>query len=415
MSQYVSTPVEIPQSIPEQIPLPKDWRLVRLGELGRIVSGGTPSRANAKSFTGSIPWVKTLDLNCGVVTETQECVSESALKEIRGELLPVGTVMVAMYGGAGTIGKSGILGLPACTNQAVCSLLPNPAVFVPEFLHFWLVFIRPLWMKYSGGNRKDPNINKSAVEQMMCPLPSLAEQQHIASILNKQIAAVEQARTAAEAQLKTAKDLPAANMRAVFNSPEANEWDRKKLSEVCEIVARQVDPKIPEYGALPHVNGENIESGTCRLKFLHTATEDKMTSGKYLFEVGDVLYSKLRPYLRKVLVADFRGVCSADMYPIRVNPEFLSPRFTGWLLVSDEFTKYADEESRRARMPKLNREQLFAWEAPLPPLDKQGLIIESLSEQMAKAESLVSKLQTQLDSINKLPTALLRQAFTGKL
>jgi type I restriction enzyme S subunit len=104
-------------------------------------------------------------------------------------------------------------------------------------------------------------------------------------------------------------------------------WRRVSLSEVCEITARQVDPRIPEYGALPHVNGENIEGGTCRLTHLATAQDAKLISGQYLFESGDVLYSKLRPYLRKVIVATFRGVCSADMYPIHVQPDFLLPEY----------------------------------------------------------------------------------------
>src|SRR5207244_3836759 len=103
---------------------------------------------------------------------------------------------------------------------------------------------------------------------------------------------------------------------------------------VCEVRARQVDPMIPKYGALPHVSGEDIESGSCRLYPLRSASEDGMTSGKYLFAAGDVLYSKIRPYLRKVAVVDFEGVCSADIYPISVHSDFVDPHFLGWLLLS---------------------------------------------------------------------------------
>jgi type I restriction enzyme, S subunit len=141
-------------------PEAQKWERKPIGEITQLRSGGTPSRNNPSSFVGTIPWVKTLDLNCGWVITTEEFISSSAFSEIRGELLPIGTVMVAMYGGSGTIGKSGILGLPATTNQALCSILPNSNTFVPEFLHSWLVLIRPEWMKHSGGNRRDPNINK---------------------------------------------------------------------------------------------------------------------------------------------------------------------------------------------------------------------------------------------------------------
>src|SRR5437763_15717758 len=174
--------------------------------------------------------------------------------------------------------------------------------------------------------------------------------------------------------------LPVAYLRGVFESDEAGHWPRRLLGEISSIVAPIVDPRVPEFGALPHVNGENIEAQTGRLIYLNTAADEHMISGKYLFETGDVLYSKLRPYLRKVVVADFRGVCSADMYPIAVNRNILDPHFIAWMLLSDEFTNYADAESRRARMPKLNRDQLFAWKAPVPALDVQRQIATKLRE-----------------------------------
>lgn len=83
------------------------------------------------------------------------------------------------------------------------------------------------------------------------------------------------------------------------------DWRMVKLGEVCDVVSGQVNPTLPEYRDLPHVNGKNIESGTGRLRHVNTAAEDGMTSGKYLFSDGDVLYSKLRPYLRKVALVDF--------------------------------------------------------------------------------------------------------------
>ena len=190
-------------------------------------------------------------------------------------------------------------------------------------------------------------------------------------------------------------------------------WRWMKLGDVCEIVAPQVDPKIPKYGSLPHVSGENIEGGACRLTHLKTAAEDGMTSGKYFFDPGDVLYSKLRPYLRKAVVVDFQGLCSADMYPIKVNQDFLDPHFTAWMLVSEEFTTYADAQSRRARMPKLNRDELFAWNAPLPPLDEQKRIAAILNEQMEAVKRSRQATLVQLEAAQALPAAYLRAVFNS--
>jgi type I restriction enzyme, S subunit len=151
-----------------------------------------------------------------------------------------------------------------------------------------------------------------------------------------------------------------------------------------------------------------MESGWCTLSNVHSAAEDNMTSGKYLFEPGDVLYSKLRPYLRKVAVAPFRGLCSADMYPLRPKAGITDPHFLAWLLLTDAFTSYADEQSRRSRMPKLNREQLFAWETTLPPLQEQHGITARLRDQLAEVTKARAALETQLDAAQGLPAAHLR-------
>lgn len=183
-----------------------------------ISAGGTPSRGNAAFFTGYIPWVKTLDLNSGVVTDTEEKISLEALHAIRGELLPIGTVMVAMYGGAGTIGKSGILGIKACTNQAVCALQPYPNELDSDFLHEWLCYIRPEWMRLAGGNRKDPNINKAIVENMTLPIPPIDDQRLIVAHLKQQLAEVDTLRTALEHQQREFEALPQRILAQAFEN-----------------------------------------------------------------------------------------------------------------------------------------------------------------------------------------------------
>lgn len=393
--------------------MPNGWRWVLLGEACKVVSGATPSTSVSDYWGGDIPWVTPTDLgklNSSILTTTQRRITQDGLASCSAEMVPSGTVLMSSRA---PIGHLAVAGVRCCTNQGCKNLIPSESV--DTWYLFFALKISVPELKALGSGATFTEISKTAVESFEIPLPPIVEQKRIAAILKEQMAAVERARAAAEARLEAAEALPAAYLRAVFNSPEAHQWPKKRLGEVCEIIARQVDPKLSEFGALPHVNGENIESGTCRLVYLNTAAQEGMTSGKYLFEPRDVLYSKLRPYLRKVVVVDFRGLCSADMYPIRANRELLDPYFTAWLLLSDEFTKYADEESRRARMPKLNREQLFAWRAPMPPLSEQRRIATMLSEQMVAAERTRKGLKEQLDTINKLPAALLRQAFDGRI
>ena len=111
-------------------------------------------------------------------------------------------------------------------------------------------------------------------------------------------------------------------------------WHRERMDRVAVINDKQVDPVLPSFSQLPHINGENIESGTCRLLPYRTAAEDGVRSNKYFFSSGTVLYSKIRPYLRKAAFVDFDGLCSADMYPIRVIHPEIDPHFLKWALVA---------------------------------------------------------------------------------
>ncbi len=160
-----------------------------------------------------------------------------------------------------------------------------------------------------------------------------------------------------EATLETASLIP--SLLHIFFECDTSLWTTISMADAVSINDRQVDPTVMPYSALPHISGENMESQTCRLLSYRTAEEDGIKSGNYLFSSGTILYSKIRPYLRKAVYVDFDGVCSADVYPIKIVNDSLDPRFVMWALVAGPFTEYANRLSGRTRMPKLNRRQLF--------------------------------------------------------
>ena len=124
--------------------MPKIWGVRAIKSLGTTIqSGQTPLRRNHELYGNDVSWVKTLDLNNGLVSETEERLSYKGFEDLGKKLRPVDTVMVAMYGGAGTIGKCGILAIPATTNQAVCCIEPNDRVFNPRYLLHYMVYISP--------------------------------------------------------------------------------------------------------------------------------------------------------------------------------------------------------------------------------------------------------------------------------
>jgi type I restriction enzyme S subunit len=186
-------------------------------------------------------------------------------------------------------------------------------------------------------------------------------------------------------------------------------------THVCDINSKLIDPRDDQFLDLPHVGAGNIESKTGALVDVMTAREEQLISGKFLFDETTVLYSKIRPYLVKVVRPDFFGLCSADIYPLAPKQGLIDREFLYYLLLSPTFTAYAIEGSARAGMPKVNREHLFAFQFALPPVDQQARIaanLDALSAEIRRFESIASG---KLAALDELKQALLHQAFSGQL
>ena len=166
--------------------VPAGWMWTTLGEIGNWQSGATPSRMQKEYYEGTIPWLKTGDLNDGLITEIPEKITEKALEETSLRLNPSGSVLIAMYGA--TIGKVGILTYPATTNQACCACIDYK--INQMFLFYYLLANRKTFVSIGGGGAQ-PNISKEKIVSFPLPLPPLAEQERIVSEIERWFALIE--------------------------------------------------------------------------------------------------------------------------------------------------------------------------------------------------------------------------------
>ena len=173
--------------------VPHHWGVAKIGSIGQTSSGATPLRSKEASFfdDATIRWVRTLDLNDGLVYDSSEKITKLALASSACSIMPKGTVCVAMYGGAGTIGKCGLLMSDCATNQAVCSIVCNREIVSPIFLLMQLLALKSYWMKYAVGTRKDPNISQDIVARMKILIPPLDEQKEITDYLDAKCAEID--------------------------------------------------------------------------------------------------------------------------------------------------------------------------------------------------------------------------------
>ena len=266
------------------------------------------------------------------------------------------------------------------------------------------------YAKYNTGTAQ-PKLNKQVCSRIPVLCPPVPEQRAIATALNdvdtlldgldKLIAKKRNLKQAAMQQLLTGQTrLPGFH----------GKWDVKPLRLLASIAQGQVDPKIIPYRSMYLIGPEHVESGTGKLLTRRTALEQGAISGKYLFKKGDVVYGKINPYLRKAFLANFDGLCSADMYPLRAV-DGVAPGFLLATILGREFSTYSESVSVRSGMPKINREEMAGFSTKVPKdLDEQTAIAAVLSDMDAE----LSAVEARRDKTRALKQGMMQELLTGK-
>ncbi|MCM3006714.1 restriction endonuclease subunit S [Priestia koreensis] len=161
--------------------VPDNWLWVNAEYVAKWGSGGTPSRKKEEYYGGNIPWIKTGELNDGIIEDSQETITEKGLKESSAKLFPKGSIVIAMYGA--TIGKLGVLGMDAATNQA-CAVGQANDCLNPKYLFYYFLARRGELIALGKGGAQ-PNISQTVIKQFPFALPPLNEQARIVDRLEK--------------------------------------------------------------------------------------------------------------------------------------------------------------------------------------------------------------------------------------
>lgn len=390
--------------------LPCDWDVKLLGELGLIVRGSSPRPAgNPRFFNGRfIPWLTVAALTNIPehqldVTETVGRLTEEGAK--RSRVLHPNTLIIANSGA--TLGVAKLLRIRCCANDGIAAIIEQRQghkIFLCQYINTQTDHLRSVLATGNG----QPNLNTKLIREIRVPFPPLPEQRAIAEALSdvdgligaldKLIAKKRAIKLAAMQQLLTGKTrLPG------FHGA----WERKRLGEIASIRNQKILPAniAPE---TPCVELEHIGQNDGRL--LDCSTAQGSTSTKYRFLTDDVLFGRLRSYLRKYWLADRDGICTTEIWPLAVNDQQAVASFLYAIVQTDWFVE-ASSISYGTHMPRADWGVMRNLEVHLPQVDEQHAIASVLSDMDAEIEAL----EKRRDKTKQIKQGMMQQLLTGKI
>lgn len=186
-------------------------------------------------------------------------------------------------------------------------------------------------------------------------------------------------------------------------------WAPARLSDVSSVVRARVRPQ--EHPELPFIGMENVEAHSMRL--LSTVPSTTMKSASVHFRPGDVLYGRLRPYLNKVIVADFEGLASAEFIPLTM-PNGIVPKFIQYRINAADFVSYASRLDEGDR-PRVEYDQIGAFSFDLPPSGEQHRIVEAIESYFTRLDDVVATLERLQRNLERYRASVLKGAVEGRL
>ena len=338
---------------------------VKIADCCITVSGGTPNTKKIEYYDGGdIPWLSSGEINQGYIFSTDKYITQLGLENSSAKWVPANSVVIAMYGA--TAGKVGFIKIPLTTNQAVCTLLPNDG-FEPLYLYY-ATLSKTSWMISQCRGAAQPNISQSIIRSMEIPMATIDEQKRFCKLL---------------AQADKSKFVGfKSQFIEMFGNPVTNSksWQTKAIMEV----APEQPSKKRMQGKVWLLNLDMIESNTGKvIEKVYETSENTLSVQP--FDEGNVLFSKLRPYLNKVVVPDEYGLATTELVPLRPNQEKLHKVFLSYLLRSQQFVTFANKISGGTKMPRMPLAELRKFECILPPMSEQ-LKFVGITEQADKSK-----------------------------
>lgn len=412
------------ESVEELYEIPETWKWISLGNVGKWGAGATPSRKVKDYYGGDIPWLKTGDLNDGMITDIPEYITELALKETSVKLNPVGSVLIAMYGA--TIGKLGILEVEATTNQACCACSTYEGIY-NKYLFYYLMSQRNR-LRYMGSGGAQSNISKEKIVGYCFPLAPYAEQIRVVNAIETIFAELDkieklQLHYSVNLEILKSKIIDAGIQGKLTKQLPEDGTAEELLEQIAEEKKQLIkEKKIKATKALPEITEDEIPfeipsnwKWVClnNTGILQTGATPPKTNPDYFgndipfLSPGDIQDNTIVSYnnqglsnlgIEKARVVDENSVLQVciggsigkaaindrkvtfNQQINSVTPILCEAKYLFYCMVSSHFMGKIQIASAGAATPIINKSKWGELLIPLPPLAEQKRIVEKITQ-----------------------------------
>ena len=350
-----------------------EYKMVRLGDVCEIQSGGTPSRSKTEYWKdGTIPWVKIGDFSGKYLDKTTEHITQQGLDNSSAKLFSKGTILYSIFA---TLGEATILNIDATTNQAIAGIkIKDKSSVDIDYFYSFLKSLKDEVNRIGRGVAQN-NINLSILKSFFIPLPPLEIQKQIAAQLDKCTAVIAKHKQ----MLEKYDTLIKSRFIEMFGDPVQNPmgWEVKKLGNICTKISDGVHAK-PEYTSTgkPFISVVNINSGKLLFddcKYVSEEAYEKMIKSTHP-EKGDVLYTKVgATYGIPALVDTDKDFCLyVSVALLKPKSEIVNSQFLTISMAQPYIKNQADKRIKGIGVPDLHLNQIREFDILLPPLELQN-------------------------------------------
>ena len=398
--------------------LPLGWVESKLKNIFDTTSGGTPKRGVSAYYGGDIPWLKSGELNDGIIFSAEEYITNEGLQNSSAKLFPKGSLLIALYGA--TVGKLGILNFDSTTNQAICCIYQHE-MYNKYFLFYYLLNHKKYLIKQGKGGAQS-NINQEIIKNLIIPLPPLNEQRRIVGKIEEEFGKIDVGVEKLRFALEQIKQYRQAVLKSAFDGKlyKTTEWEEKSLQELTLKIG-DVDHKMPKEvkEGVPYISPKDFY-GVNGIDFINakkiTKKDYKILSKKIAPNYGDIIFPRYGTIgtLRYVDTEE-QFLVSYSCVVIKTINEKAESKYLYYSLLSPQIKSQIQRSIRQTTQANIGIQSIKDFKIKIGIKAEQQQIVKEIEKRLKVADRIETVIRQNLDKAEQLKQSILKKAFEGRL